>query len=79
MPISLRIPPDKEKLIVQAALRAGKSKTAFILDAVDEKLQLVQNREQIIRAAAGWLRPEEAIELKKEIEVFEDVNEADWQ
>jgi uncharacterized protein (DUF1778 family) len=79
MPISLRMPPDKEQLIVKAARRAGKSKTGFILDALDEKLQLVQNRERVIRMAAGWLSPEEASELRKEIEVFEELHEGDWQ
>ena len=79
MPISLRIPPKKEELINRAAKKAGKTKTGFILDAVDEKLQLVQKREQIIRMAAGWLSPEEGSELRKEMEVFEQVHEADWQ
>ena len=42
MPISLRIPPKKEELINRAAQKAGKTKTGFILDAVDEN--------------CGWLR-----------------------
>ena len=37
MPISLRIPPEKEELIRRAAQKAGKTKTGFILEAVDEK------------------------------------------
>lgn len=79
MPISLRIPADKEQLIRRAAKEAGKTKTGFILDAVDEKLQLVQDREQLIRKTAGWLSTEEGSVLRKEMEVFEQVNEADWQ
>ena len=31
MPISLRIPPEKEELIRRAAQKAGKTKTGFIL------------------------------------------------
>ena len=38
MPISLRIPPQKETMIREAAAKAGKTKTAYILEAVDEKL-----------------------------------------
>jgi hypothetical protein len=79
MPTSLRIPPKKEELINRAAKKAGKTKTGFILDAVDEKLQLVQNREQVIRMAAGWLSPEEGSKIRKELEVFERIHEADWQ
>ena len=79
MPISLRIPPKKEELISQAAKKAGKTKTSFILDAVDEKLKLVENREQIIRKTAGWLSPKEATQLDNNLKVFEKIDEADWQ
>jgi uncharacterized protein (DUF1778 family) len=79
MPISLRIPPKKEKLINRAARKAGKTKTGFILDAVDEKLQLVENREQIIRKTAGWLSPKEAARLSEDLMIFKKIDEADWQ
>jgi uncharacterized protein (DUF1778 family) len=79
VPISLRIPPKKEELIKRAAKKAGKTKTGFILNAVDEKLELIENREQIIRKTAGWLSPEEASELSANLKVFEGVHEADWQ
>ena len=79
MPISLRIPPKKEELIAKAAKRAGKTKTGFILDAVDEKLGLRQNREEIIRNTAGWLSHEEASELEADLQVFEEIREGDWQ
>jgi len=79
MPISLRIPPKKEALINRAARKAGKTKTAFILDALDEKLQLVEKREQTIRNTAGWLSPKEASQLKRHLKIFERIDEADWQ
>jgi uncharacterized protein (DUF1778 family) len=79
MPISLRIPPKKEMIINRAAKKEGKTKTAFILDAVDEKLRLVENREQTIRKTAGWLSPEEASRLSDELKIFERVGEAGWQ
>jgi uncharacterized protein (DUF1778 family) len=79
MPISLRIPPKKEQLINRAAKKEGKTKTAFILDAVDEKLRLVENREETIRKTAGWLSPEEASRLSEDLKIFEKIDEADWQ
>ncbi len=78
MPLSLRIPPQKEEMIKKAAKRAGKTKSAYILEAVDEKLGLVKNREQMIREFAGWLSHDEAEELRKATEVFNQVNEGDW-
>jgi len=79
VPISLRIPPKKEELINRAARKAGKTKTGFILDAVDEKLGLVENREQTIRKTAGWLSPKEASRLSEDLMIFEKIDEADWQ
>ncbi|SPD73171.1 CopG-like domain-containing protein DNA-binding protein [uncultured Desulfobacterium sp.] len=79
MPISLRIPPKKEELINRAAKKAGKTKTGFILDAVYEKLRLVESREQTIRKTAGWLSPKEASRLSDDMMVFEKIDEADWQ
>jgi predicted DNA-binding protein len=79
MPISLRIPPKKEEMIKRAARKEGKTKTAFILDAIDEKLGLAANREERIRKAAGWLTPEEASELREDLQVFEEIREGDWK
>ena len=78
MPLSLRIPPEKEKMISRAANKAGKTKSAFILEAVDEKLGLVKNREQTIRELAGWLSAEETKKLKESLRVFSQIQEGDW-
>jgi predicted DNA-binding protein len=78
MPVSLRIPQEKEAKIKKAAAQSGKSKTAYILEAVDEKLGLRKPREQIIRELAGWLPHEEAEELRQAVEVFHSINEGDW-
>jgi predicted DNA-binding protein len=72
------MPPQKEEMIKKAAKKAGKTKSAYILEAVDEKLGLVKNREQMIREFAGWLSHDEAEELRKATEVFNQVNEGDW-
>ena len=78
MPLSLRIPPEKEKMIKMASKRVGKTKSAFIVEAIDEKLGLVKNRKKMIRELAGWLTPEEAKELRTSLEVFNQINEGDW-
>jgi len=69
MPLSLRIPSKKEEMIKKAAVKAGKTKSAYIIDAVDEKLGLVKNRENVIRELAGWL---------SKTEVFSQINNGDW-
>ncbi len=78
MPLSLRIPSKKEEMIKNAAVKAKKTKSAFILEAVDEKLGLVKNREKVTRGLAGWLSHAEAEELRKATEVFNQVIEGDW-
>lgn len=59
MPISLRIPSEKEALIKKAAVKAGKTKTGYSVEAVDEKLGFIKSREQVIRELSGWLSHEE--------------------
>ena len=78
MPISLRIPKEKEEIIQKKARRQKKTKTAFILEAIDEKLGLSKSRQEIIRETAGWLSHEDAQELRKSISVFAEVDEKDW-
>ena len=78
MPLSLRIPGEKKRMIERAASRAGKTKTAFILEAVYEKLGLTKTREQMIREMSGWLSREEAKQLRENLEVFGKVDEEDW-
>jgi len=78
MPISLRIPPDKEKKIQKIAQKVGTTKTALILNAIDEKLGLTKTREQTIRKLAGWLSHEEADELRRSVDAFNQIGEGDW-
>jgi hypothetical protein len=78
MPLSLRIPFEKDEMIKRAAAKSKKTKTTFILEAVDEKMGLVKGREQIVRELSGWLSHEEAEELRKAVEIFDKVEEEDW-
>ena len=78
MPLSLRIPQEKEQLIIEAAKRAGKTKSAYIIEAIDEKLGLGSDIGATIREMAGWLSHDEAEELRRSVDVFEQIDEADW-
>ena len=79
MPLSLRIPPKKEAMIKRAAITQGKTKSAYILEAVDEKLGILKNREKVIREFAGWLSHAEAENLRKATDVFGKINKGDWE
>jgi hypothetical protein len=78
MALSLRIPAEKEELLRKAAAKTGKTKTAFILEALDEKLGLRENREKKVRELAGWMSREEALELRNSINEFNKIEEGDW-
>jgi len=60
MPISLRIPESKEHLLKQYTARVGKTKTAVILEAVDENLGLKVDHNNLIRNLSGWLNEKDA-------------------
>ena len=79
MPMSLRIPIQKENMIEKAAMKERKTKTAFVIEAIDEKLGLVRNRESALRNFAGWLSSKEAEELRRATAVFENIQEGDWK
>lgn len=79
MPMSLRIPTQKENLIEKAAIKEKKTKTAFVIEAIDEKLGLLRNRESALRDFAGWLSGKEAEELRRATSVFETIEEGDWK
>lgn len=79
MPISLRLPPFKEEIIKRIAQKYGKTKTAVIMEAIDEKIGLVKDRKAIIHDLAGWMSTEEAEDLKNAVEVFNRIEEGDWK
>jgi len=79
MPMSLRLPAKKVTMIEKAAIKEKKTKTAFVIEAIDEKLGLAKNREKTLRDFAGWLSVEEAEELRSAVSVFEVIEEGDWK
>lgn len=78
MPISIRIPIEKEAKLKRLALKQGKSKTAIILEAVDEKLGLTKDRASLIRHLAGWMSDQEANALRQDLSCFGQINDGDW-
>ncbi len=78
MPLSLRIPTKKEELLRKAAAKAGKTKTAFILEALDEKLGLNKDREKEVKELAGWMNHKETEELRKSVNIFNKIEDGDW-
>lgn len=78
MSISLRISSDTEKRLKAMADKTGKTKTALILDALDEKYHLKKSRAEIIKELAGWMSAEEAAQLREAVSAFEAVDEEDW-
>jgi predicted DNA-binding protein len=73
------MPAEKQKRIKKVAARSGKTKTAFILEAVDEKLGLRKSREQLVRELAGWMSPEEAEDLRKAVAPSRQIHPGDWE
>ena len=55
----------KEEILKKRAKALRKTKTAFIRDALDEKLGLAKGRERVIRDTAGWLSHKDAQELRE--------------
>jgi len=79
MPIRLRMPAEKEERITKVAVRSGETKTAFILEAVDEKLGLEKSRAQLVRELAGWMSHEEAEDLRKSVAFSRRIHPGDWE
>lgn len=78
MPMSLRLPLQKENMIKKAAAKERKTKTAFVMEAIDEKLGLSVNRAKALRDFAGWLSAGEAEELRRATKVFDKIDDGDW-
>jgi len=79
MPLSLRMPLQQEELLKKYAKKTGKTKTAVILEAVDEKLGIKKNRPQLIRDLAGWMSHDNVEELRRSMQVFNKIHEGDWE
>lgn len=79
MQVSLRVPPETGTRLASMAQKTGKTKTALILEALDEKYRSNQNRAQLIRDLSGWMSKSECDALRIAVGEFASVDEADWR
>jgi hypothetical protein len=59
-----------------ASQKAGKTTSAFIVEAIDEKPGLVKNREKTIRQLAEWLTHKEAEGIRAYSDAFNRIDAA---
>lgn len=78
MQISLRVSPETSARLKALAEKTGKTQTALILEALDEKYKLKQDRTKLIRDLAGWMPKAECDGLRHAVSVFDQVNDKDW-
>lgn len=79
MQVSLRVPPETSARLESLAEKTGKTKTALILEALDEKYELVKDRSQLVRDLAGWMPKEECDDLRNVVAEFGAIDDMDWQ
>lgn len=78
MHVSLRVPPETSALLTSLAKKTGKTKTALIIEALEEKYALKKSRSQTVRDLAGWMSPEESDALRNAVADFDKVDDKDW-
>ena len=79
MQVSLRVPPKTSARLKSLAEKTGKTKTALILEALDEKYAFRKNRSQLIRELAGWMPAAECEALRNAVADFDFVDDKDWE
>lgn len=79
MQVSFRVPQKTNAFLKSLAEKTGKTKTALIIEALEEKYALQKNRSQLIRELAGWMPAEDCEELRNAVADFDAVDDKDWQ
>jgi len=79
MQVSLRVPPNTGDRLNSLAKKTGKTKSALIMEALDEKYHPEKSRSQLIRELSGWMPKSECNELREAVTEFHAVNDEDWQ
>ena len=79
MQVSLRVPPKTSARLKALAEKTGKTKTALIIEALDEKYALKKSRSQLVRELAGWMPAAECEGLRNAVADFNTVDDKDWQ
>ncbi len=78
MQFSLRVPPETGARLKLLAQKTGKTQTALILEALNEKYALKQNRSILIRDLSGWMPKSECDALRIAVAGFDKVEDTDW-
>ena len=78
MQISLRVPPKTGERLKALEAKTGKTKTALILEALQDKYEPRTVRSQLVRDLAGWMSSSECEELRKALAEFNTVDDEDW-
>ena len=79
MQVSIRVPPEISDRLKSLVEKTGKTKTALILEAIDEKYALKKKHSQLVRELAGWMSQAECDELRNTVADFDKVDDRDWQ
>ena len=78
MQISLRVPSKTGERLKALAAKTGKTKTALILEALQEKYEPRTDRSQRVRDLAGWMSRSECEALRQTTAEFDTVDDEDW-
>lgn len=78
MQVSLRVPRETNERLSILAEKTGKTKTALILEALEEKYALKKDRASLIRNLAGWMSKVESDALRNAVSDFDTVHDKDW-
>lgn len=78
MQVSLRVPRETNERLSILAEKTGKTKTALILEALEEKYALKKDRANLIRNLAGWMSKVESDVLRNAVSDFDTVHDKDW-
>ena len=79
MQVSLRVPPKTGDRLNSLAKKTGKTKSALIMEALDEKYRPEKDRSQLIRELSGWMPKTECKELREAVTEFNTVDDEDWK
>lgn len=77
MQVSVRVPPETSAQLESLAEKTGKTKTALIREALNERYELVKDRSQLVRDLAGWMPTEECDALRNAVAEFDAVDDED--
>jgi predicted DNA-binding protein len=78
MQVSLRVPREINERLSILAEKTGKTKTALILEALEEKYALKKDRASLIRNLAGWMSKVESDALRNAVSDFDTLHDKDW-